>query len=260
MAALELIDTHAHLDAEAFDADRDECVRRALAAGVTRIVTVGAGYGSASASRAIALAERHSQVWASVGLHPHDASLGVKIDELRALASHPKVVAIGETGLDYCKELSPRAAQQEAFELQIDLALAVGKPLIIHSRDAGQECLATLERKGAEAVGGVFHCYAEDAAFAARLRNIRFLVSFPGTLTFKKADAVRAVCRDIPLEQIMVETDSPYMAPEPNRGKRCEPAFVAHTAACLAQVKGLPVEEVAAITTKNALTLFSSMR
>lgn len=260
MESFELIDSHAHLDAEAFDADRDECVARALAAGVTRILTVGAGYGPVSAHRAIALAEKHSQVWASVGLHPHDASHGTNAAELRSLAAHPKVVAIGETGLDFFKELSPRAAQQEAFELQIDIALEAKKPIIIHSRDAGEECIATLERKGASAVGGVFHCYAEDAAFAVRLRKINFLVSFPGTLTFKKAENVRAVCRDIPLDQIMVETDSPYMAPEPNRGKRCEPAFVLETARCLAQVKGLPLKEVAAITTSNALRLFSNMR
>lgn len=260
MALPELIDSHAHLDADVFDQDRDECVRRANVAGVTRILTVGAGYGAESARRAIALAERHDCVWASIGVHPHDAKLGVEVEELRALAQHPKVVAIGETGLDFCKELSPRADQFEAFERQVVLALEVRKPLIIHSRDAGNDCLALLQRMGAAAVGGVFHCYAEDAAFAGKLREINFRVSFPGTLTFKKAEIVRAVCKDIPLDQILVETDSPYMAPEPHRGKRCEPAFVALTAAHLAQVKGLPLEDVAAITTANTLKLFSNMR
>lgn len=260
MASAELIDSHAHLDADAFELDRDECIQRALAAGVTRILTVGAGYGAESARRAIALAERHAQLWASVGVHPHDAQLGVDLDELLPLAKHPKVVAIGETGLDFFKELAPRAAQLQAFERQIELALQVGKPLIIHSRNAGQECLSLLEQRGAAAVGGVFHCYAEDATFAAQLRVINFRVSFPGTLTFKKAEGVRAVCKEIPLEQILVETDAPYMAPEPHRGKRCEPAFVAQTAACLAQVKGLPLDEVAAITTANTLKLFSHMR
>jgi len=257
---LEITDSHAHLDAQAFDEDRDVCVSRALAAGVTRILTVGAGYGAVSAQRAVELAEKHPNVWASVGLHPHDASLGVDLESLRLLAQHPKVVAIGETGLDFVKELSPRHQQVPVFEQQVLLALEVGKPLIIHSRGAGEECLETLCRLGANAVGGVFHCYAEDAEFAAKLKTIGFLVSFPGLLTFKKSGPVRDICRAIPIEQILVETDAPYMAPEPYRGKRCESAFVVETLKCLAALKGISPEDAAQVTTQNALRLFSHMR
>lgn len=258
--ALELLDSHTHLDSEAFDIDREACIERARANGITRILTVGAGRGLASTRGAIALAESYDWIWASAGIHPHDAGQDLDISDLKKLAEHPKVVAIGETGLDFFKNLAPIDKQYEYFELQIELALAVKKPLIIHSRQAGEECLKLLETKNASAVGGVFHCYAEQAAFAERLRAIGFLVSFPGTLTFKKAEALRTVCKAIPLEQMMVETDAPFMAPEPHRGKRCEPAFVLETARCLATLKGLPLEEVAAITTSNALKLFSTMR
>ena len=258
--ALDLIDSHAHLDAEAFNSDREECVERAIASGVTRILTVGAGYGAVSANRAVELAERYPQVWASVGLHPHDAAQKPDIAELKKLAQHPKVVAIGETGLDFVKELSPRDSQYDAFDKQIDLALEVGKPLIIHSRGAGNDCLRMLESKDAKRVGGVFHCYAEDAEFATSLSRIGFFVSFPGVLTFKKSESTRAVCSQIPLDQILIETDAPYMAPEPLRGKRCEPSYVVETAKCLASIKGVTLEEVARITTRNTLKLFSNMR
>ena len=235
--ALELLDSHTHLDSESFDIDREACIERARANGITRILTVGAGRGLASTRGAIALAESYDWIWASAGIHPHDAGQDLDISDLKKLAEHPKVVAIGETGLDFFKNLAPIDKQYEYFELQIELALAVKKPLIIHSRQAGEECLKLLETKNANAVGGVFHCYAEDAAFAERL-----------------------ICKAIPLEQMMVETDAPFMAPEPHRGKRCEPAFVLETARCLATLKGLPLEEVAAIPTSNALKLFSTMR
>ena len=260
MTHLDLIDTHAHIDSEPFDGDRDACLARARAVGVQRIISIGASRGIASAHTSIALAERHPDVWASVGIHPHDAGQDLALGELEALAQHPKVVAIGETGLDFFRDWSPRERQYALFEHQIDLAIRVSKPLIIHSREAGEECIRVLTERSAQRVGGVFHCYAENAAFAERLQKIGFLVSFPGVLTFKKSDAMRAVAKEIPLEQIMVETDAPYMAPEPNRGKRCEPAFVVDTARALAAVKGLPLEEVAAITTQNALRLFSTMR
>jgi len=257
---LDLTDSHTHLDAEQFDSDRDGCIERAVAAGVTRLLSVGAGRGLDSARSAIALAERYPFIWASAGIHPHDAGHDLAWSDLEQLAMHPRVVAIGETGLDFYRDWAPRERQYALFEHQIDLALRVRKPLIIHSRDAGEECLRVLAERGAQGVGGVFHCYAENAAFAERLRSIGFLVSFPGSLTFKKSEQMRETCRSIPLEQIMVETDAPYMAPEPHRGKRCESAFVVETARCVAKVKGLSLEEVAAITTENALRLFSTMR
>jgi TatD DNase family protein len=256
----EIIDSHLHLDAEAFNEDREACIERALAAGVTTLISIGAGYGGlSSAYKAIELAEKYPFIWATVGVHPHDADDSFDPQELERLARHPKVVAIGETGLDFFKNLSAPDRQYEAFKTQIEIARSVGKPLVIHSRNAGEECMRVLQEGNAGDVGGVFHCYAEDAAFAARLWTLGFYVSFPGTLTFKKADDVRAICAEIPLEQILIETDSPYMAPEPFRGKRCEPAFVAETAKKLAAVKGISLEEVAVATRDNTRRLFAVM-
>jgi TatD DNase family protein len=258
--SLEIIDTHCHLDSEQFDQDRDEAIARAVAAGVTRMITIGTGQGLAGASRAIALADKHSMVWATVGIHPHNADTNLDLAHLEKLALHNKVVAIGETGLDFFRDWAPIDAQHAVFEAQIALARRVKKPLVIHSRNAGAASLETLMKHSASDVGGVFHCFSEDAAFAAKLREINFRVSFPGQLTFKKANEVREVCKATPLDQILLETDSPYLAPEPFRGKRCEPAYVVETARMLAQIKGLSLAEVAAITTNNALQLFSQIR
>jgi TatD DNase family protein len=257
---MNLTDSHTHLDSEDFNHDRDACIARALNAGVRRMLTIGTGGGLAGAQRAIALAEEHPFIWASVGVHPHDAAHTVDPTLFETLARHPKVVAIGETGLDFYRDWCPKEKQYEMFDLQIELAKMVKKPLIIHSRSAGEECLSMLTTKGADVVGGVFHCFAENAEFAKRLWDIGFYVSFPGLLTFKKAEEVRAICAAIPLEQILIETDAPFLAPEPHRGKRCEPAFVAETAKRLAALKGLSTEEVAEITTNNTLKLFSTMR
>jgi TatD DNase family protein len=255
-----LIDTHCHLDQEIFDLDRTECIERALAAGVTRLITIGTGGGLSGAHRAIHLAEQHPQVWATVGVHPHSAAEPFDSAQLERLAAHPRVVAIGETGLDFFRDWAPSDKQYEIFAMQIAIAKRVKKPLVIHSREAGTEVLRVLTENNAHEVGGVFHCFSEDAAFAQKLHDINFRVSFPGQLTFKKATQVRSVCEQIPLEQILIETDSPYLAPEPHRGKRCEPAFVIETARKLAEVKGLSLEQVAAITTANALRLFTVIR
>ena len=257
---MELIDSHTHLDSAEFDADRDAVIERARKAGVTRLLTIGAGDELASAERAIKLAEKHDFIWASAGVHPHDAGKPWTIEALRILASHPRVVAIGETGLDFYKDWSPRPAQYSAFEQQIALAKELKKPLIIHSRNAGSECLEVLTKLGAKEVGGVFHCYAEDEKFAAKLKEINFVVSFPGTLTFKKTDALRAICAAIPIEQILLETDAPYMAPEPHRGKRCESSLMVETAKMLASVKGITLEECARITSENVFRVFPLMR
>jgi len=255
-----LVDSHTHLDAEAFNEDRDAVIERAVNAGVTRLITIGAGRGIDSARAAVALAANNAHIWATVGIHPHDTGADLALPEIETLASHPRVVAIGETGLDFFRDWAPVDKQHRYFEKQIELALRVKKPLIIHSRDAGSQCLEILQRLGAAQVGGVFHCYSEDAAFAQTLRTMNFLVSFPGALTFKKSTATREICKNIPLDQIMVETDAPYLAPEPYRGKRCESSFVVETARCLATVHGIPFEEVARITTANALRLFSTMK
>jgi TatD DNase family protein len=224
------------------------------------MITIGTGNGLAGAYRAIEIAEAYPRVWATVGVHPHSAGETYDPAALEELALHPKVVAVGETGLDFFRDWAPKEKQYEAFTLQIEIARKVKKPLVIHSREAGLESLRVLQENGAGEVGGVFHCFSEDAGFAEELRKINFRVSFPGQLTFKKADLVRSVCKDIPLEQILLETDSPFLAPEPHRGKRCEPAFVVETARKLASIKGVSLEEVASITSSNALKLFSLIR
>ena len=257
---MEITDSHTHLDSKEFDEDRAAVIERARAAGVTRMLTIGTGNGLDGAGRAIALAEQYPFVWASAGVHPHNAADDIDSILFEKLASHPKVVAIGETGLDFYRDWAPVDKQYERFEMQIDLAKQVKKPLIIHSRQAGEQSFKILHERNARDVGGVFHCFAENADFAARLWDMGFYVSFPGLLTFKKAQEVRDICAAIPLEQILIETDAPFLAPEPHRGKRCEPAFVVQTAKRLAEIKGLSLEEVAAITTANTLKLFSHMR
>jgi TatD DNase family protein len=257
---MDITDSHTHLDFESFNDDQVACIERARAAGVTRMLTIGTGGGLTGAPQAIALAEKYPFIWASAGVHPHDADHEIDMVLFERLAQHPKVVAIGETGLDFFRDWAKVPNQHKMFEAQIDLAKRVKKPLIIHSREAGKECLSALQSNGARDVGGVFHCFAEDAEFAKKLWDIGFYVSFPGILTFKKNEAIRDICKAIPLEQILIETDAPFLAPEPYRGKRCEPAFVVETAKCLATIKGLSLGEVAAITTKNTLTLFSHMR
>jgi TatD DNase family protein len=254
---LNIFDTHTHLDSSEFDQDREAVIARALELGVTRILCVGASQGLDSAKRAITLAENYDFIYASAGLHPHDANLEINYSELAELALHPRVVAIGETGLDFFRDWGvPPEKQYSAFRKQIEIAKNVQKPLIIHSRAAGEECFKVLQEESAHEVGGVFHCYAEDENFAKRLVDLNFLVSFPGTITFKKADALRAIVKAIPIERILLETDAPYMSPEPMRGKRCETGFTLYTAEKLAEIKGLTIAEVASITTANALKLF----
>ena len=253
----ELVDTHTHLDATDFDSDREEVINRALEAGVTRIVTIGAGYGVQSAHNALELANKYPFIWASVGIHPHDAKTDHNPDIIRELAANPRAVAIGETGLDFFRDFAPVELQEKWFRTQIEIAIEFKKPLIIHSREAGEACFKILNEMNAKAVGGVFHCYAEDSDFAKRLASINFMISVPGSITFKKNDKFREIVKAIPLEQIMVETDAPYLAPEPFRGKRCEAMHVLTTAKKIAEVKGIELEEVARITTANALKFFS---
>ena len=252
----ELIDTHTHIDSTQFDEDRAEVIARALEAGVTRLINVGASQGYESIGRSKKLAEENDFIWFTSGLHPHDTDRELDIERIRQHALHERSVAIGETGLDFYRDWAPKDKQYEWFDAHIDLALELKKPIIIHSRETAQECFEVLKKKGAEAVGGVFHCFSESAEFANKLKEINFIVSIPGIVTFKKATNVHEAVKQIPLEGMMVETDAPYLAPTPFRGKRCEPAHVVHTAKAIAEIKGISFEEVAEITSNNAVKFF----
>jgi len=256
MSEIALFDTHTHLDAEDFNPDQSDVIKRAQEAGVSRFVTIGAGDGFASAERALALAKKYDFIWASAGIHPHNAREELNIDLLRKLASDPRVVAIGETGLDFYRDWAPVDLQYHWFRAQIELAKELKKPLIIHSRDAGKACLETLIELQAQEVGGVFHCYSEDIEFAKKLLDINFLISVPGSVTFKKADKLREVVKALPVTQLMLETDAPYLAPEPHRGKRCESSMMLETAKVVARVREMELPELAAQTTNNALKFF----
>ncbi len=256
MTAPTFIDTHVHLDAEVYDVDRDAVISRARAAGVSHFICIGASRGFESNERALNLAATHREISATVGIHPQDASIPLDIERLSALASRPKVVAIGETGLDYFRDSASREDQVAWFRAHIALAKSKQLPLVIHSRDSGADCLALLKGDGASSVGGVFHCFSESAEFARELRSLHFYVSVPGILTFKKNDQYRATFKEIPLEQILLETDAPYLAPDPFRGKRNESAYMVRTAEVLAQIHETSVEEIGKITSSNAVKLF----
>lgn len=252
-----LIDTHAHLDGGKFAQDLDEVIERAADNGVSTIITVGCDIESSRSS--VALAQRYPRVYATVGIHPHDApqadDAGLATLEELAL-SDPKVVAIGETGLDFYRDRAPRDLQRQAFRQQIRLARKLGKPLIIHDRDAHAEITEILRDENASEVGGVIHCFSGDLAMARDCLEMGFYISFPGTLTYPKNEDLRDIARAVPIERLLVETDCPYLAPQPYRGKRNEPAFVRCTAEKLADIKGLSLEDVARITTRNAGKLF----
>jgi len=249
-----LIDSHCHLDEARFASDRDAVVERARAAGVTRMITIGAS-GPFDANRAaVALAQQYPGVWATVGVHPHAASsVSVAvIEQLAQLAGSPRVVAIGETGLDYYYDHSPRPLQQEAFRQHIALARRVHLPLSIHLRDAYTDALAILREERASEIGGVIHCFSGDRANARAFLDLDFDISFSGVITFKNADELRAVARTLPAERFMVETDAPFLAPVPHRGKRNEPAYVVHTAAAIAAARAQPLSDAAALAVANA--------
>jgi TatD DNase family protein len=256
---MKLIDTHAHLDFGRFKSDRERVIERAATAGVKAIINVGASLASSQA--AVALAEAYPQIYAAVGVHPHDAKTltGKLLEELRALALHPKVVAIGEIGLDFYRDLSPRDKQRQAFQQQLALASEIGKPVIIHDRDAHSEVMAILRRwiEGDHQPAGVMHCFSGDLAMAQEAIELGFYISIAGPVTFKNARRLRELVRQLPLEKLLVETDCPYLTPHPHRGKRNDPAYVKLVAQEVARVKGLSLEEVARITSDNAQALFA---
>ena len=213
-----LIDTHIHLDFEKYQEDLDEVLLRAKQAGVNYSICIGAGSGRNSIDGAYDLAQKYpDQLFCTLGVHPHDAGKEISEKEIIDKAERGNIVAIGETGFDFHYDFAPKDLQEKWFRFQIELAKSYKLPLIIHSREAGEESLKLLTEMSAHEVGGVFHCYSEDDKFAEKLRDINFLVSCTGTLTFKKADAYREVFKNIPLTQIMLETDGPYMAPETHR-------------------------------------------
>ena len=252
-----LFDTHCHLDAEYFPEGSAAVLERARVAGVGAFACVGVGSLS-QARAAAALAEEFPNVVATAGIHPHDASTADAAleSEIAALVERPRVVAVGEVGLDYHYDHSPHDVQRAVFARAIALARGVNKPLVIHTRSAPDDTLAVLEAEGARDVGGIIHCFSEDRAFAARALDLGFYLSFSGILTFKNARAIHEVAAWAPEERLLVETDSPYLAPVPLRGKKCEPAFVAHTAARLAELRGVPREHIEAVTTANAARVF----
>jgi TatD DNase family protein len=265
-----LIDTHCHLDHPQFDADREAVIARARQAGVMRMITIGTGL--LSSREAVALAECFEGVYAAVGIHPHEAKDcdDTALAELEQLAQHPKVVAIGEIGLDFYRDWSPREAQAWAFEAQLALATRLGLPVIIHDRDAHEAVLETLRRwttgdgVGAQFIApahrGVLHSFSGGTAVAEAALAPGFCLGFTGPVTFPKANELREVVAAVPLERILVETDAPFLTPQANRGRRNEPAYVRFVAEGVAGVKGLSFEAVAAQTTANAEALFSRLR
>jgi len=250
-----LIDSHAHLELGEFDSDREDVIKRAGGSGVGYIVTVGIDL--EDSKKAVAIAERYDTVYAAVGVHPHDADSidNTTYDSLRKLSDSDKVVAYGEIGLDFFRNLSPKDLQIKRFGEQLDLAEDLGLPIIIHDREAHGETMEILKsRKNLS--GGVIHCFSGDYDMAVQCIDMGFYISVPGTITYKKSETLRDVVRNIPMDRLLVETDCPFLSPEPKRGKRNEPANVVYTARKIAQIKGLRFEDVARITSQNSGNLF----
>jgi len=268
---LTLVDTHAHLDFSQFDADRPTAIERARAAGVEIIVNVGTNL--VSSQRAVALADQYPFIYAAVGVHPHDAKKldGTILAELRALAQHPKVVAVGEIGLDFYRNLSPRDVQKRALQAQLAWAAKLGKPVVIHDRDAHDEVMTILAGwaagldnsqpvvNGAEPLAGrlgVLHTFSGDLAMAERAIELGFYISISGPVTYKNARQLPDIVQALPLDRLLVETDCPYLTPHPYRGKRNEPAYVRLVAERIASLRGIPFDDLAEATTANAQRLF----
>ncbi len=251
---MSLIDSHCHLDSTEFDADRDEVIGRALAAGVEHMVAIGTGNGPPDLDAGIRLADKYPAFFATVGIHPHDASKAGPGDYRRVaeLLSHPKVLAVGEIGLDYHYDFSPPETQKSAFIEQMTVAASARKPIVIHTREAWDETVALLEKYWTpHGIGGIMHCFSGGPEEAQRALDLGFYLSFGGILTFPKAIQVQAAAKIAPRDRILVETDAPYLAPVPKRGKRNEPALVVHTARKLAELRGESFEEVSRATTEN---------
>jgi TatD DNase family protein len=252
-----LVDSHCHLDFPELRADLDEILARMAAQGVTHALTIGTTLAGVPAVREVA--ESHANLWCTVGVHPDERRDGREASraELVALAGHPKVVAIGETGLDYFRVEGDTEWQRERFRTHIRAARDCGKPLVIHTREAAADTLRLMAEEGAGEVGGVMHCFTETWDVAQAAMDLGFHISFSGIVTFKNAAVLKEVARRVPLERMLVETDSPYLAPVPHRGKRNEPSFVRHVAAEIASLRGVSLEAVAEATTRNFFALFA---
>ena len=263
---LTLVDSHAHLEMEQFNADREQVLARARAAGVRTVVAIGSGTGPGSLDCGIQLAEQHAFIYATIGIHPHEANLAAESDfqELEQLAKRDKVIAWGEIGLDYFYDHSPRQVQQQVFMRQMEMARTAKLPIVIHCRpsegseDAWEDCLNLLqEHWSPSGLGGVLHCFTGTVAHARRALDMGFMISFAGNVTFPKAQQIRDAGKEVPLDRILIETDSPFLAPVPHRGKRNEPAFVKEVARQLGELRGLPQEEIGRQTAENFYRFFS---
>lgn len=252
-----LFDTHAHLNAEQFAEDLEEVITRAQENGVENMVVVG--FDRPTITRAMELVEKYDFMYASVGWHPVDA-IDMNDEDLawiEELSSHPKVVAIGEMGLDYYWDKSPKEIQKEVFRKQIQLAKKVNLPIVIHNREATADIVEILKEEGASEVGGIMHCFSGSVEVAQECLNMNFYISLGGPVTFKNARKPKEVAEAVPLEKLLIETDCPYLAPHPYRGKRNEPGYVKLVAEQIAELKEISYEEVARITTANAKKLFA---
>ncbi len=252
----ELIDSHCHLDMDAYGNDLDTLIARARAVGVKRTITIGID--TASSRKAVQLAESYREIHATVGIHPHDAVRAEEKDftELVRLAERPEVVGYGEIGLDYAKLYSPPEVQRPVFARQLALARELDLPVIIHDRDAHQDTMRLLREAAPYTAGGVMHCFSGDIALARQVLELDMYISIPGIVTFKNAATLQEVVREIPMDRIILETDGPFLAPVPFRGKRNEPAHLIYIAARVAEIKGMELQEVARLATENTCRLF----
>ena len=256
-APLDLVDSHAHVDMSEFDSDRADMLARAQAAGVRHILAIGGAPGTLNSS--IPFADRYDWIHAAAGIHPHEAKLATPAhyDELANLAKHREFLAWGEIGLDYHYDHSPREVQQRVFREQLELARHARKPIVIHCREAWPDCLALLDQHWrSSGLGGIFHCFSGTLDEARRGTAMGFLISFAGNVTYPKAQNLRDVAAALPLESILIETDSPFLTPQPFRGRRNEPAYVAEVARTLAPVRNLAPQELAAATSANFRRFF----
>jgi TatD DNase family protein len=260
------VDSHAHLEMEQFDSDRPAMLQRAKDAGIETILAIGSGTGPGSLDCAIQLAEQYEFIYATIGIHPHEAKLATETDfeEMEQLATRPKVIAWGEIGLDYFYDHSPRDLQQQVFLKQLDLARAAKLPIVIHCRpsdgsdDAWEDCLRLLhERWAPSALGGILHCFTGTWDHAKRALDMGFVISFAGNVTFPKAQPIREAAKQVPLDRMLIETDSPFLAPVPYRGKRNEPSFVKEAARQIGELRGLSTEEIGLQTARNFYRFFS---
>ncbi len=250
-----IVDSHCHLDFADFDADRPEVLERAARAGVAQILV--AAVSQAHWPRLLDLVHRHQTLWAGIGVHPNESPEHTPSEtELLAAVEQEKVLAVGETGLDYFRGGEAPAWQKERFSQHIEVAKKTGKPLIVHTRQAAQDTLAMLRAEGADRAGGVIHCFTEDWAFAVAAMDLGFYISFSGIVTFKKSVDLQDIARRVPMDRLLVETDAPYLAPAPHRGRRNEPGYVADVARYIAELRGIPYADLAGQSTANFHRLF----